>query len=150
MLRSALSVWFLSLVISSCTPPSSGGFVAPDYYPVFPGCESFRSKDAVNWCFIKKFSDSLNRIARTDTLHFFLHRMIPKDTLWFQIQVDDRGIVKLDSVFPVTKAYDSVFHIAKKWTDRMPVVKPALLNNRPVKIRFRIPFIFVDENAAEK
>ncbi len=150
MLRYGILI-LLVLLIGAChskhTEPQEA---LPDYYPVFPGCEHYQSKQVLNWCFVRKFSDSLEKIIRADTARQTLHRLVQTDTVWFALQVDTTGRIILDSIYPTRTAnYDAVFRTGQKWIGQLPAVQPAVKDKRRVNVSFNVPVLFrkTDESA---
>ncbi|MDP8079101.1 hypothetical protein [Phocoenobacter skyensis] len=123
----------LCLLLTSCAVKETPHSPIKDNHspPIYSGCEQY-GKEQLKRCFqtkisqhIYKYSDTLKSYARDEKEPI-------KITVFFNIE--KTGDVKVTSVKPEIMKQDIV-DILK----RLPPIKPAMHNNKPVTTPFRLP-----------
>jgi len=123
---------------------SEGEEREPERWAVFSSCEHFRTAEMQKWCFEQKFTDLFSRHLAEDTiLAAYVWEHIPGDTLRIYVEVDTTGHLAFGGWEGGTSPFDDrdmetdFIHLF----DRMPATQPALLDGRPLPIRYVLPVV---------
>ncbi|GEM_PF-2069393 len=138
---------FLMLLISCQTQEKSTAEIrieekfleSIDLYPLYPGCDNFYEKEKQIACFQHKFSNfvyyQLDKFYKEDFKNI-------EDTLWVKFSIDSLGqthfihIACNDSIKHLKM--DSIFYDIARM---VPMAKPAIFQDKPVEVQFRIPIV---------
>lgn len=130
----------LCLLLTSCSvEKTTNSSTKEDYYPaIYPGCEKY-PKEQLKHCLrtkitqhIYKYSDELIKYA--DMMNKSSIRVIT------HFKIDEEGRVEIISVKPsdMTKEITTVLK-------KLPIIKPAMINNKPQIVEFSFPVRFILE-----
>ncbi|MDP8032948.1 hypothetical protein QJU43_01410 [Pasteurella atlantica] len=121
------------LLLTSCTIKETAYSPIKDNHspPIYSGCEQY-GKEQLKRCFQTKISQHIYKYSDTLKSYASDKEEPIKITVFFNIE--KTGIVKITSVKPEIMKQDIV-DILK----RLPPIKPAMNNNKPVTAEFRLP-----------
>lgn len=112
--------------------------ISLDRHPIFSGCEKEGDKDYEKRCFNKKMR---RHIARNFDASLADELGLPegRKRILTTFYINKQGKVNIDKVkAPHPRLKKEAIRLFKK----LPVMKPAMKRNKPVKVSFQIPIIF--------
>ncbi len=105
-----------------------------DHSAIYPGCEEYNVDD-YSRCFTNKIRQHIARQFHTEVAK---ELNLPNDQAKIRVvfEVDEKGMVNVISVdAPHPQLKEETINVFKK----LPVMKPAVENNKPVKTRYNLP-----------
>lgn len=107
-----------------------------DQFPIYPGCENTEIKHYKK-CFLKKLNRLVARSFNADLATVLgLSPGSKRINVFFEI--DKKGVVNIISVkAPHPRLKKESIRVAKK----IPVVKPGIHRNKPVKVKYNLPIV---------
>jgi len=142
------------LFLTACNQPEKTEPVAEeilidsiDLYPKYPGCEDFYEQNKQLDCLIDKMNNFVD---------YLIEKKYPKefasitDTLWVEFVIDTTGITHQAGILykdSINKqVYENIFNdIARK----IPKIKPAIYQDKPVNFVYKIPIINLKDSLPE-
>ncbi|MEM6686393.1 MAG: hypothetical protein AAF617_11475 [Bacteroidota bacterium] len=112
-------------------------FSGPDKYIVFPGCRSRMSNAKLRKCMSEKISKHVSKYYNTKIAT--KNKIYGMQKILVQFTVSKKGNpikIKVKAKYPVLAAE------MERVIQMLPVMKPAIIENTPVNVRFALPVIF--------
>lgn len=112
-----------------------------DEYPSFLNCDSSTTKQERKQCFENTLTNYITNSLQKDTI---IVTQNIKDTLLFQLQISEKGIlslvhVEVDSL--TNEEIPNLRELLMKSLDSLPKIYPALKRGQQVKTEFKLPII---------
>jgi len=118
-----------------------------DLYPQYPGCEDFYEQEKQLECLIDKMNNFVNYMIEKKYQRQFSSL---QDTLWVQFVIDTTGATlpaKIVSKENLNRSlFDSIFQDISR---KIPRIKPAIYQDKPVNFAFKIPIVNTKETLSQ-
>lgn len=111
-----------------------------DLYPQYKSCSDFFEKEKQLECLMLKINNFITHYINDNYKEHFINL---RDTLWVNFEIDTKGLIHyIGSIHQKKPMKDSLYEdIFKNIANKIPKMKPAIYQGRPVNFEFKIPIV---------